>query len=160
MKKTQTKQPIIYQGEDGAIEFRGDFNKKTIWGTQKQIAKVFSVNVRTINEHLRNIYKTGELDRASTIRKFRIVQKEGNRAVSRDVNFYNLDAIISVGYRVNSKRATAFRIWATKILRQHILNGYTVNKKRIDGSYSLSSSHLPASISALQPAPAAVMACL
>ncbi len=135
MKKQNLQNLIIYQGKSGQIEFRGDFKQDTIWGTQKQIADVFGVDVRTINEHLKNIYKTGELDEKSTIRKFRIVQKEGKRYVKREVNFYNLDAILSVGYRVNSKQATQFRIWATKVLKQHILKGYTINKKRIGQNY-------------------------
>jgi len=133
-KKTQ-KQLVIYQGKSGAIEFRGDFDRETIWGTQKQIAELFNVDVRTVNEHIKNIFKTVELEEASTIRKFRIVQKEGKRSVEREVNLYNLDAIISVGYRVNSKNATQFRIWATKVLKQHVLEGYTINKKRIGQNY-------------------------
>jgi len=134
-KNNQQKQLIIYQAKNGAIEFRGDFNRETIWGTQKQIAEVFGVDVRTINEHLKNIYKTDELEGKATIRKFRIVQKEGKRNVEREVNFYNLDAIISVGYRVNSKQATQFRMWATNTLKQHLLDGYTINKKQIGQNY-------------------------
>ena len=86
---------------------------ETFWLNQKRIAELFGVDVRTINEHLQNIYKTNELNRESTIRKIRIVQKEGSRDVGREVDFYNLDAIIAVGYRVNSYQATQFRIWAT-----------------------------------------------
>jgi len=135
MRNKRQKQLVIYQAKNGAIEFRGDFDRNTIWGTQKQIAKIFDVDVRTINEHFQNIYKTTELSEKATIRKFRIVQQEGNRRVEREINFYNLDAIISVGYRVNSKHATQFRIWATKILKQHLLDGYTINKKRIGQNY-------------------------
>ncbi len=134
-KNNRQSQLIIYQSKSGKIEFRGDFDAQTIWGNQKQIAEVFFVDVRTINEHLKNIYKTGELDEKATIRKFRIVQKEGKRHVEREVNFYNLDAIISVGYRVNSKRATQFRIWATSVLKKHLIDGYTINKKRIGQNY-------------------------
>ncbi len=134
MKETNTNL-TIFQGKNGAIEFKGDFEKETIWGTQKQIAEVFNINIRTVNEHLKNIYKTEELNEKSTIRKSRIVQKEGKRDVEREVNFYNLDAIISVGYRVNSKQATQFRIWATKTLKQHLTQGYTINKKRIGQNY-------------------------
>ncbi len=97
---------IIYQSKNGKIEFKGDFEKDTIWASQKQIAKVFNVNIRTINEHLQNIYKNKELEKKSTIRKFQIVQKEGNRNINREITFYNLDAILSIGYRVNSKQAT------------------------------------------------------
>jgi death-on-curing family protein len=135
MEQPPSKQLIIYQGKSGAIEFRGDPITQTIWGTQKQIAEVFQVNTRTVNEHLVNIYKAGELKDRSTVRKFRMVQKEGKRSVQRTVQVYNLDAIISVGYRVNSKQATQFRIWATKVLKQHITEGYTINKKRIGINY-------------------------
>ena len=132
MPKKIQKQLVIYQGKSGAIEFRGDFDKETIWGTQKQIAEVFGVNVRTINEHLKNIFKTKELDENSVIRNFRITASDGKMY---NTKHYNLNAIISVGYRVNSKYATQFRIWATKILKQHILQGYTINKKRIGKNY-------------------------
>jgi death-on-curing family protein len=135
MKKHTQKQLMIYQSKSGQIEFRGDFEHETIWGNQKQIAEVFDVNIRTINEHLKNIYKTGELIEKATIRKFRTVQKEGKRSIERDINYYNLDAIISVGYRVNSKQATQFRIWATSVLKKHLLDGYTINKKRISSNY-------------------------
>ncbi len=135
MKKEKQKNLIIYQSKSGEIKFRGDFDNNTVWGTQKQIAEVFNVNVRTINEHLKNIYKTNELKEKTTIRKFRIVQKEGNREIEREVNFYNLDMILSIGYRVNSKQATQFRIWVTRILKQHLVEGYTINKKRISVNY-------------------------
>jgi len=134
MKKVSDK-PVIYQTKTGEIKLRGDFDKDTIWATQKQIAEIFGIDVRTVNEHLKNIYKTQELQENATIRKFRIVQKEGDRAVSREVNFYNLDVIISVGYRVNSQKATQFRIWATKVLKQHITQGYTINKKVLRKNY-------------------------
>ncbi|MDP3956020.1 MAG: virulence protein RhuM/Fic/DOC family protein [bacterium] len=135
MKNKPIKEIAIYQAKSGAIEFRGDFVQDTIWGTQKQIAQVFGLDVRTINEHLKNIYNTEELEEAATIRNFRIVQKEGEREVEREVNFYNLDAILSVGYRVNSKQATQFRKWASKTLKQHLIQGYTINKKRIGKNY-------------------------
>jgi len=135
MKKS-TDEIVIFQGKDGAIVLRGDISHETIWATQAQVAKAFSVNVRTVNEHIKNIYKTGELKEGSTIRKFRIVQKEGGRNVEREVNHYNLDAILSVGYRVNSKTATRFRQWATKTLRSHIVEGYTINRPRIKDNYN------------------------
>ncbi len=100
------------------------------------MAQLFDVNVRTINEHLRNIYKQNELSRKTTIRKFRIVQVEGKREVVRNVDFYHLDATISVGYRVNSVRATQFRQWATQILREFAIKGYVLDKKRMEnGSF-------------------------
>jgi len=104
----------------------------TIWLTQKLISVLFDVDVRTINEHLKNIYLQGELIKEATVRNFRIVQTEGNRQVTRNVDFYNLDAIISVGYRVNSARATAFRQWATSVLRDFALRGYVIDKKRME----------------------------
>ncbi len=136
-KKSITKKDefVIYQAKSGALELRGDFVNDTVWATQAQMAEVFSVDVRTINEHLNNIYKTKELLKNSTIRNFRIVRKEGNRDVERNILYYNLDAIISVGYRVNSKTATNFQIWATKTLKQHIVQGYTIDPKRITKNY-------------------------
>jgi len=127
---------VIYQAADGAIELPVDAKLETIWATQKQIAEVFGVNVRTVNEHLGNIFDTDELDRDSTIRKFRIVRIEGNREVEREIEHYNLDAIISVGYRVNSKNATHFRKWATKTLRDYISDGFVINKKRVEHNLS------------------------
>lgn len=131
MKNEKIKNVLIYQAPNGAIEFRGDYEEETIWGTQRQIAEVFGVDVRTINEHLINIYNTGELKESSTLRKFRIVQKEGSRDVAREVNFYNLDAILSVGYRVNSKQATKFRIWATARLKEYLIKGFTMDDERL-----------------------------
>jgi prophage maintenance system killer protein len=134
VKKLQ-KTTVIYQAKSGAIELRGDFGKETIWATQAQIAEAFDVDVRTVNEHVQNIYKTRELSGKSTTRNFRIVQREGKREVERDVKHYNLDMILSVGYRVNSKNATLFRQWATKTLRGYIVEGYAVNKNRILQNY-------------------------
>ncbi len=127
---------VIYQAADGAIELPVDAKLETIWATQKQIAEVFGVNVRTVNEHLGNIFDTDELARDSTIRKFRIVRIEGNREVEREIEHYNLDAIISVGYRVNSKNATHFRKWATKTLRDYISDGFVIDKKRVEHNLS------------------------
>ncbi|MEZ4104584.1 MAG: virulence protein RhuM/Fic/DOC family protein [Candidatus Paceibacterota bacterium] len=136
MKKEQKeKKPVIYQTKSGAIELRGDLEKETVWATQLQVAQAFDVDVRTVNEHIKNIYKTEELDEKATIRKFRIVRIEGNREIKREINHYNLDLILSVGYRVNSKKATAFRQWATKTLRGHITKGYTINRRRIGQNY-------------------------
>lgn len=126
---------IIYQAKSGAIELKGDLKTETIWATQKQLAQVFRVNIRTVSEHIKNIFKTKELKEISTVRKFRIVQTEGARQVSRKIDHYNLDMIIAVGYRINSKRATKFRQWATKTLKQHITQGYTINRHRIAGNY-------------------------
>jgi hypothetical protein len=95
------------------------------------MAELFGVDIRTVNEHLQNIYNTGELQREATIRKIRIVQKEGSREVAPDVDFFNLDAIIAVGYRVNSYQATQFRIWATKTLRKFIIKGFVLDDERL-----------------------------
>ncbi|MDO5475209.1 MAG: RhuM family protein [Candidatus Saccharibacteria bacterium] len=121
----------IYKMAKGEVIFNVDKEQETIWATQAQIAELFDTGLPTINYHIKNIYKEGELDENRTIRKNRIVQKEGGRSVTREVNTYNLDAIISVGYRVNSKKATDFRIWATKTLKSYIINGVAVNERRL-----------------------------
>ena len=133
MKNKNKKGLVIYQAKSGAIELRGDFTRETIWATQAQIAEVFSVNVRTVSEHLVNIFKNKELSRDSVIRNFRNTATDGK---TYNTQFYNLDAIISVGYRVNSKTATLFRQWATKTLREHITKGFTVNPKIIKHNYA------------------------
>lgn len=134
MRKFNSKnQIIIYQAPNGAIELRGDAKRETVWATQKQLAEVFEVDVRTINEHLKNIFKSHELNEKSVVRKFRITASDGK---TYNTNHYNLDAIISVGYRVSSKTATQFRQWATKTLREHITNGYTINRKQVARNYN------------------------
>jgi len=120
---------IVY--EDGEIELKVSLKQDTIWLTQKQIAELFDKDVRTINDHIKAIYKDEELFKNSTIRNFRIVQKEGDREVSREISHYNLDVIISVGYRTNSKKATRFRQWATSVLKEYISNGYAINGEKI-----------------------------
>lgn len=127
---------IVYQAKSGAIELRSDFEKETIWATLDQIAEVFSRDKSVISRHLKNIYKEGELDAKTTVAKNATVQREGARQVERIIEYYNLDAIISVGYRVNSKTATRFRQWATKTLRQHITKGYTINPRVIKTNYA------------------------
>ena len=123
------------QSKQDSIEVR--YEDETIWLTQKMMATLFDVSVKTINEHLKNIYNEGELERESTIRKFRIVQTEGGRKVSREIDHYNLDAVISVGYRVNSIRATQFRRWATQVLKQFAIRGYVIDKKRMENGTAL-----------------------
>lgn len=120
---------ISKQAGENSIEVRVE--DETVWLTQKLIAVLFEVTVPTVNEHLTNIYQQGELTQAATVRNFRIVQKEGNREVTRNVDCYNLDAIISVGYRVNSARATQFRQWATGVLRDFAIRGYVLDKERL-----------------------------
>ena len=112
---------ILYTTPDGAVHIEVFFQNESFWLSQKKMAELFGVDTRTANEHLQNIYDTKELEKHSTIRKIRIVQKEGSRDVARNIDFYNLDAIIAVGYRVNSFQATQFRIWATKTLREFII---------------------------------------
>ena len=120
---------VIY--EDGVVSLEATVEKDTLWLSQQQISGLFGVTVPTINEHIKNIYKENELVKDSTIRKFRIVRKEGKREVQRNIEHYSLDVIISVGYRVNSKKATTFRIWATNILKDHLIQGYSLNQKRL-----------------------------
>ncbi len=126
---------VIYQARSGKIEFKGDFKKDTVWGNPGQIAELFEVQKPAVSKHLKNIYKEGELDKKATVSILETVQTEGNRKVARMIEYYNLDAILSVGYRISSKKATHFRIWATKTLKQHLIEGYTLNKNRIAKNY-------------------------
>jgi death-on-curing family protein len=129
--KNQKNKPLIYQAKDGAIELKIDKKKETLIANINQIADLFGVQKAAISKHLKNIFAEGELDEKSTVSILETVQIEGNRSVVRKIEFYNLDAIISVGYRVNSKQATNFRIWATKTLKKHLTDGFTINKKLI-----------------------------
>jgi hypothetical protein len=122
---------ILYQTEDGRTRIQCRFEGETIWLTQKLMAELFQKDVRTINEHVQNVFEEGELQRGATIRKFRIVQPEGARSVEREVDFYNLDVIISVGYRVKSHRGTQFRQWATARLSEYLLKGFTMDDERL-----------------------------
>ena len=131
-----TAEFLIFQIENKEEGIEVLYQDETLWLTQKTMSILFDVDIRTINEHLKNIYSQGEVDKNTTIRKNRIVQKEGNRNISREVFIYSLDAIISVGYRVNSVRATQFRQWCTFILRQFAIRGYVIDKKRMEnGSF-------------------------
>jgi prophage maintenance system killer protein len=121
----------IYQSQDESIQIKVKLENDTVWLTQKQMAGLFGRDVRTINEHIQNVFSEKELEKKSTIRNFRIVQLEGSRQVIRNVDFYNLDVIISVGYRVKSLRGTHFRIWATQVLKKHLIEGYTINEDRL-----------------------------
>ena len=122
---------MLYRRPGGYTTLEVRLAGESVWLTQSQIAKLFGVNVPAISKHINNIYTTRELQPKSTVSKMEIVQKEGKRQVSRLVDLYSLDMIISVGYRVNSTRATQFRIWATRTLRDHLLRGYTLNEKRL-----------------------------
>ena len=122
---------ILYQTQEGAVRIEVLYESETFWLNQKKIAELFGVDLRTISEHLQNIYASGELTREATLRKIRKVQREGNREVSREIEFYNLDVIISVGYRVNSTQATRFRIWATQTLREFVVKGFVLDDERL-----------------------------
>jgi hypothetical protein len=132
MKNSKQKsQIIIYKTENGRTKIDVRFDGKTVWLTQKLLAELFQVAVPTINEHIKNIYQEAELEKKATIRKFRIVQKEGERQIARKVDFYNLDLIISVGYRVKSSIATTFRQWATQRLGEYIVKGFVMDDERL-----------------------------
>ena len=134
--RNSTAEFLIFQAEGQENGVQVVYQDETIWATQKAIAELFDVKVSTVNEHLKNIFREGELQEEPTIRKIRIVQQEGDRQVEREPQFYNLDAIISVGYRISSIRATQFRQWCTYILRQYSIRGYVIDKKRMEnGSF-------------------------
>ncbi len=130
--RNSTAEFLIFTGQAGEQSIEARYEDETIWLTQKLMATLFDVTVPTINEHLKNIYESGEIEQEATLRKFRTVQKEGKRGVSRNRDFYNLDAIISVGYRVNSVRATQFRQWATQVLREFAIKGFVLDKERME----------------------------
>lgn len=122
---------VLYQIENTNVCVSVAYKDETFWMTQKAMAELFDVNVSAVSKHLANIYEEDELDKASTISKMETVQNEGNRTVKRKVDFYNLDAIIAVGYRVNSKKATRFRQWATKTLKEYITKGFVLNDEML-----------------------------
>ena len=122
---------LLYTSDNGDVSIQVRYEDGTFWLTQKRMAELFNVNISTINEHLKSIFSTGELSEEGTIRKFRIVQIEGTRQVAREVAFYPLNAIIALGYRVNSEEATRFRKWATKVLDSFITKGYVLDKNRL-----------------------------
>ncbi len=130
-KNPQFNDILLYTAPDGKVRVDVLYEGETFWLSQKRMGELFGVDVRTVSEHLQNIYKSGELNSEATIRKFRIVQQEGDRQVTREIDFYHLDAIIAVGYRVNSLLATQFRIWATQTLREFILKGFVLDDERL-----------------------------
>ncbi len=130
--RNSTAEFLIFTGQAGEQSIEARYEDETIWLSQKLMATLFDVGVNTINYHLKEVFESGEVQPEATIRKFRIVQTEGSRKVTRGVDFYNLDAIISVGYRVNSVRATQFRQWATQVLREFAIKGYVLDKKRME----------------------------
>lgn len=130
MEKQQIE---IYQSQDGTAQVEVRFEQDTLWLSQAQMAQLFDKDVRTINEHVKNVYSEQELESSeATTRKFRIVRQEGSRQVQRDIDHYNLDMVISVGYRVSSRKGTQFRIWATQRLREYLTKGYTLNQQRFE----------------------------
>ncbi|OQW96731.1 MAG: cell filamentation protein Fic, partial [Desulfobacteraceae bacterium A6] len=139
--ETQVTEPnsqlLIYQSPDGVIKIDVRLEKETVWLTQKLMAELFQTSVPNINMHLKSIYEEGELEEGATIKDFLIVQKEGNRDINRTQKFYNLDAIISVGYRIKSQVATQFRIWATQRLKEYIVKGFTLNTERFKSGNSM-----------------------
>lgn len=122
---------VLYTTPNGDVNLDILLQDENLWLTQKGISELFGVSKSTVSHHLSNIYSDGELDKLATVRKFRTVQKEGNRAVQRELEYYNLDAIISVGYRVNSTKATQFRIWATNTLKEFIIKGFVLDDERL-----------------------------
>ncbi len=133
--KNNLKKLAVYQTKSGEVRLKADFENETIWANRMQMAEMFGVNPQAISKHVRNIYKDKELVQKSTSSKMELVQKEAGREVKRNVDFYNLDMIISIGYRINSVVGTNFRKWATKTLREHITEGFTINKYRLKKNY-------------------------
>ncbi|WP_439558120.1 RhuM family protein [Dyadobacter sp.] len=125
------KQIEIYESTDGETQIEVKFGEETVWLSQKNMSDLFEKDTDTIGLHLKNIYSEEELDPISTSEDFSVVQKEGKRNVKRTIKFYNLDAVISVGYRVNSKRGTQFRQWATQRLKDYLIQGYAINEQRL-----------------------------
>ncbi|MFZ1019692.1 MAG: RhuM family protein [Minisyncoccia bacterium] len=128
-KNNKENKLVIYQAKSGAIEFRGDFSRETIWATQAQIAEVFGIDRTVATKHINNIFTGKEIDEKSNVQKMHIANSD------KPVTYYSLDVILAVGYRTNSARAISFRKWATKILRDHLMKGYTINKKVILKNY-------------------------
>lgn len=130
--RNSTAEFLIFEKQAHADSIEVRYEDETLWLTQKMMGELFDVESNTITYHLQEVFKSGELDRESTARKFRVVQTEGNRQVSREIDHYNLDAVISVGYRVNSIRATQFRRWATQVLKHYAITGYVIDRKRME----------------------------
>lgn len=135
LKKSSKNNLLVYQAKSGAVEVMINTQKETILLTQQQVADLFDVQKAAISKHVGHIFKTGELEKKSTVSILETVQIEGDRNIKRNVEYYNLDLILSIGYRVNSTSATRFRQWANKVLKQHILQGYTINKKQLAKNY-------------------------
>ncbi|MDX7719392.1 MULTISPECIES: RhuM family protein [Aeromonas] len=134
--RDQTTEFLLYTAPNGAIKVEVLLSNETIWLTQKRMAELFGVGVAAISKHLENIYESGELQREATLSVLETVQQEGSRQVTRKLEYYNLDAVISVGYRVNSAQATQFRIWATALIKEYIIKGFAMDDERLkNGRY-------------------------
>ena len=131
MDELQKSHFLIYQSEDGKIKLDVRFEDETVWLTQAMIVELFQSSKANVSEHIANIFAEGELSPEATVRKFRTVRREGSRQVERKLEFYNLDLIISVGYRIKSKVATQFRIWATRHLSEFIRKGFVLDDERL-----------------------------
>ena len=131
MKDQNNNEILIYQTENGVTKIDVTFRDETVWLTQQQMAELFQTSRTNVVEHIKHIYEEGELEEDSTCRKFRQVRKEGNREVSRELPFYNLDMIISLGYRIKSIIATNFRRWATERLKEYMIKGFTMDDERL-----------------------------
>jgi hypothetical protein len=129
---------VIYKSPEGDAKLEVKLQEETVWLNQIQLTRLFNQTKQTISMHINNIFKEGELLRKSTVRNFLTVQTEGKRQVSREIEYYNLDVIISVGYRVKSKHGTQFRIWANKVLKEYLIRGYALNEKRLKEKSNLS----------------------
>ena len=125
----EQNQIIIYQTEDGQTQIDVRLENETVWLSQAQMVELFQTTKQNVSLHVGNVFKEGELEQESTVKEYLTVQKEGKREVARQVKYYNLDVIISVGYRVKSKRGTAFRIWARKVLKDYLIKGYAINER-------------------------------
>lgn len=134
-KKELENKIVIYQTEDGKTQLDVKLENETVWLTQAQMVELFDSSKANVSEHIKHIYEDGELSEEATVRKFRTVRMEGARQVTRTVTFYNLDLIISLGYRVNTKRGIAFRQWATSVLKDYLVKGYAINQRIREENY-------------------------
>ena len=148
--RNSTAEFLIFAKDAGADTISVRFQEEMLWLTQPLICQLFDVSKATVSEHLSNIYKTGELSADATVRKFRTVRKEGDRDVERNLEYYNLEAIIAVGYRVNSQRATDFRRWATRVLRDFAIRGYVLDKDRLENGRFLGEDYFDRLIEEIQ----------
>ena len=128
---------LIYQNSEGSIKIDVRLEEESVWLTQAQLCELFQKSKATISEHIKNVFEEGELEASATVRNFRTVQTEGKREVERAIDYYNLDVIISVGYRVKSPQGTQFRIWATQRLKEYIIKGFTLNDDRFKSGNSM-----------------------